>query len=152
MELKLKALSPKLGKEIPLPSYATSGSAGMDLRACIDEPLTVPGGGRACVKVPTGLAIALPGAEYAALVFARSGLATKHGVALANGVGVIDSDYRGEVIVGLVNAFPEDYVVQPGERIAQLAVVPVAQAEILVTDTLDDTDRGAGGFGSTGRA
>jgi len=152
MELKIKALSPKIGTEIEYPSYATSGSAGMDLRACIDGPLTVPGGGRTCVKVPTGLAIALPGPEYVALVFARSGLAAKHGVALANGVGVIDSDYRGEIQVALSNHGWKDYLIQPGERIAQLVVLPVAQAEILVTDTLDDTERGSGGFGSTGKA
>ena len=158
MELKLKALSPQLGKEIPLPSYATAGSAGMDLRACIDEPFYIPGqvqmkhGTWAPRLVPTGLAIALPGPEYVALVFARSGLATKHGVALANGVGVIDSDYRGEIKVALFNHGWEDYLVQPGERIAQLVVLPAAQAKILVTDDLDETERGNGGFGSTGKA
>lgn len=158
MELKIKALSPKIGTEIEYPSYATSGSAGMDLRACIDEPFYLPGqnqmklGAWAPRLVPTGLAIALPGPEYVALVFARSGLAAKHGVALANGVGVIDSDYRGEIQVALFNHGWKDYLIQPGERIAQLAVLPVAQAEILVTDTLDDTERGSGGFGSTGKA
>ncbi|MEA4955427.1 MAG: dUTP diphosphatase [Pseudoflavonifractor sp.] len=158
MELKLKPLSPKLGKEIPLPSYATAGSAGMDLRACIDESFYLPGqvqmkyGTWAPRLVPTGLAIALPGPEYVALVFARSGLATKYGVALANGVGVIDSDYRGEVKVALFNHGWEDYLVQPGERIAQLVVLPVAQAKIIVTDDLDETERGNGGFGSTGKA
>ncbi len=159
MELKIKPLSPRLGKDIPLPAYATSGSAGLDLRACIDEPLTLPGqalqsSGRvsACrVKVPTGLALAIP-QGYVGLIFARSGLATKFGVAPANCVGVIDSDYRGEVLVSLSNADGEDYVIQPGERIAQLVLVPVAQAHITVTDALDETDRGTGGFGSTGRA
>ena len=149
MELKLKPLSPLLGKEIELPSYATPGSAGMDLRACMEGPITIPAGERG--KIPTGLAIALPGPDWVALVYARSGLAIKHGLAPANCVGVIDSDYRGEVIVGLLNSSKEDYTVQPGERIAQMVIMPVAQAQITVVDELDDTSRGAGGFGSTGR-
>ena len=149
MELKIKALSPKLGNEIPFPTYATAGSAGMDLRACIDESVTVPAGERR--MIPTGLAIALPGPEWVALLHARSGLAIKHGLAPANCVGVIDSDYRGEVVVGLLNSSKESYTIEPGERIAQLVIMPVAQANITVTDTLDDTERGAGGFGSTGR-
>ena len=150
MELKIKALSPKIGTEIPLPSYATPGSAGMDLRSCIDAPVTIPAGERGLS--PTGLAIALPGPEWVALVYARSGLAIKHGLAPANCVGVIDSDYRGEIVVGLLNSSKEDYTVEPGERVAQLVIMPVAQAEIVVTDTLDETQRGAGGFGSTGRS
>ena len=149
MELKIKALSPKLGKEIPFPAYATPGSAGMDLRACIDAPVTIPAGERG--KIPTGLAIALPGPEWVALVYARSGLAIKHGLAPANCVGVIDSDYRGEVVVGLLNSSKEDYTVEPGERVAQLVIMPVTQAQISVVDELDDTERGIGGFGSTGR-
>ena len=150
MTLKLKAVSPKVGTDIPFPSRATAGSAGLDLRACLDGPVTITP--RQLARIPTGVAIALPGPEYVALVFARSGLATKHGVALANGVGVIDSDYRGEIQVALSNHGWKDYLIQPGERIAQLVVLPVAQAEILVTDTLDDTERGSGGFGSTGKA
>ena len=149
MDLKIKALSPKLGAEIPLPAYATAGSAGMDLRACIDEEIVLQPGGRA--MVPTGLAIQLPGPGYVALVFARSGLAVKHGLTLSNGVGVIDSDDRGEVKVGLVNLGDAAYTLQPGERIAQMAIVPVEQAHIQVVPELDDTDRGAGGFGSTGK-
>ena len=149
MELKIKALSPKLGKEIPFPSYATAGSAGMDLRACVDEPVTVAPGQR--VAIPTGFAIALPDPGWVALIYARSGLAVKHGLAPANCVGVVDSDYRGEVIVGLTNLSDEAYTIQPGDRVAQLVIMPVAQANITVTDTLDDTERGAGGFGSTGR-
>jgi len=149
MELKIRALSPKLGKEIPFPAYATPGSAGMDLRACIDEPVTVPAGDRA--KIPTGLAIALPGPEWVALVYARSGLAIKHGLAPANCVGVIDSDYRGEIVVGLLNASREPYTIEPGERVAQLVIMPVTQAQITVVDELDETARGAGGFGSTGK-
>ena len=149
MELKIKALSPNLGKEISFPAYATAGSAGMDLRACIDAPVAIPAGERG--MIPTGLAIALPGPEWVALVYARSGLAIKHGLAPANCVGVIDSDYRGEVMVGLLNSSKEDYTIQPGERIAQLVITPVTQARITVADTLDDTGRGEGGFGSTGK-
>ena len=129
--------------------YATPGAAAADLCAVLDAPLTLPPMGRA--MVPTGLAIQLPGPEYVALVCARSGLAVKHGLALSNGVGVIDSDYRGEIQVGLVNLGSETYTLQPGERLAQLMILPVAQAAFVQADTLDETDRGAGGFGSTGR-
>ena len=149
MELKFKAVHPKIGREIPLPQFATPGSAAMDLRACIDEPVTIPAGQRAVL--PTGLAMALPSAGYVALVFARSGLGIKKGICLSNGVGVIDSDYRGEIAVGLVNLSGEDYTVQPGDRIAQLMVVPVVQPDITLAEELDETDRGAGGLGSTGR-
>ena len=131
------------------PFYATPGAAAADLCAVLDAPLTLPPMGRA--RVPTGLAIQLPGLEYVALVCARSGLAVKHGLALSNGVGVIDSDYRGEIQVGLVNLGSETYTLQPGERLAQLMILPVAQAAFVQADTLDETDRGAGGFGSTGR-
>lgn len=131
------------------PFYATLGAAAADLCAVLDAPLTLPPMGRA--MVPTGLAIQLPGPEYVALVCARSGLAVKHGLALSNGVGVIDSDYRGEIQVGLVNLGSETYTLQPGERLAQLMILPVAQAAFVQADTLDETDRGAGGFGSTGR-
>ena len=154
MELKIKALSPKIGTEIPLPSYATAGSAGLDLRACIDAPVYLPGtdtGLPNSAMVPTGIAIQLPGSEYVALVYARSGLAVKHGVALSNCVGVIDSDYRGEIKVGLVNLSGKAYTIEPGERIAQLVITPVTQANIQLVDELDNTDRGAGGFGSTGK-
>lgn len=149
MELKIKALSPKIGREIPAPFYATPGSAAMDLHACVDEAVTIPAGGRAVI--PTGLAIALPSADYVALVFARSGLGIKHGVAPANCVGVIDSDYRGEVMVGLQNSGKEDYTISPGDRIAQLMITPVVQAQVRLVDELDETERGAGGFGSTGQ-
>lgn len=149
MELKIKPLSPKIGGEIPLPSYATAGSAGMDLRACLDSPVTLAPGARALL--PTGLAIALPGPEWVALIVGRSGLGVKHGVTLSNCVGVIDSDYRGELQVGLINQGQEPYTVEPGDRIAQLLVVPVVQAALTVTDTLDETERGSSGFGSTGR-
>lgn len=149
MELKIKALSEKIGREIPLPHFATGGAACMDLCACMDESITLNAGERHLV--PTGIAIALPSAEYVALVFARSGLGIKKGVCLSNGVGVIDSDYRGEIGVGLVNLGDAPYTVQPGDRIAQLMVVPVVQPTVTVAEDLDDTDRGAGGFGSTGR-
>ena len=149
MKLKIKAVSPKIGTEIPFPYYASAGAAAMDLHACIDEPVVLKAGARC--TVPTGIAIALPDAGYVALVFARSGLGIKKGVCLSNGVGVIDSDYRGEVAVGLLNTGAEDYLIRPGERIAQMAVVPVVQAELEQVDELDDTARGAGGFGSTGR-
>ena len=149
MKLKIKALSPKIGQEIPAPFYASAGAAAMDLHACMDAAVTIPAGERR--MIPTGIAIALPSADYAALVFARSGLGIKKGVCLSNGVGVIDSDYRGEIGVGLVNLGSEPYTVQPGDRIAQLMVVPVVQPTVTVAEDLDDTDRGAGGFGSTGR-
>ena len=149
MELKIKALSPKIGTEIPLPKFATAGAACMDLCACIDAPVTLEAGARALI--PTGIAIALPSADYVALVFARSGLGIKQGVCLSNGVGVIDSDYRGEIGVGLVNLGQSAYTVQPGDRIAQLMVTPVVQPTVVQVSELDNTDRGAGGFGSTGR-
>ena len=148
MDLKIKALSPKIGTDIPLPYYATPGSAAMDLHACLDGAVTIPAGERRVI--PTGLAIALPSADYVALVFARSGLGIKHGVAPANCVGVIDSDYRGEILVGLQNSGGSDFTIQPGDRIAQLMVVPVVQPRLRLVDELDETDRGAGGFGSTG--
>lgn len=149
MKLAIKALSPLLGKEIPLPSYATPGSAAMDLRACVSEPVVIAPGAR--VVVPSGIAIALPSAEYVALLFARSGLAAKGGVCLANGVGVIDSDYRGEIGVALLNTGSDSYTILPGDRIAQLMVTPVVQGAVELVDELPGTERGAGGFGSTGR-
>lgn len=149
MELKFKALNPKIGREIPLPQFATPGSAAMDLRACIDRPVTIRAGER--TVVPTGLAMALPSADYVALLFARSGLGIRKGVCLSNGVGVIDSDYRGEIGVGLVNLSQEAYTVQPGDRIAQLMVVPVERPTVSLVEDLDVTSRGSGGFGSTGR-
>lgn len=149
MELKIKALSPKIGNDIPLPYYATPGAAAMDLHACMDEVAVIPAGGR--TVIPTGIAIALPSPDYVALVFARSGLGIKHGIAPANCVGVIDSDYRGEILVGLQNSGDTDFTVRPGDRIAQLMITPVVQATIQMTDNLDQTQRGAGGFGSTGK-
>ena len=149
MKLKIKAVSDKIGKDIPYPFYATAGAAAMDLCACVDAPVEVAP--RALVSIPTGIAIALPSAEYVALVFARSGLGIKHGIALSNGVGVIDSDYRGELHVGLRNHSREAYAIQPGERVAQLVILPVCLPELAEVEELSETARGQGGFGSTGR-
>lgn len=149
MELKCKAVRPQIGDTIPFPFYASAGAAAMDLHACVEAPVTVAP--RDLVSIPTGIAIALPSADHVALVFARSGLGIKHGISLANGVGVIDSDYRGEISVGLTNLSDVPYTIQPGDRIAQLAVMPVVRAQLTQVDELDKTDRGAGGFGSTGK-
>lgn len=149
LELELEIVNPKLGRDIPLPFYATPGAAGMDVCACLDEPLPVRPGER--VRVPTGFAMRLPGAGWVGLVCARSGLATRHGITLPNGVGVIDSDYRGEVQVALTNLSDTPYEIQPGERVAQLLVMPVARVSWKLVDELQPTERGAGGFGSTGR-
>ena len=143
-ELKIK----KVRENAKIPTRATVGSAGMDLYACIDEPITLNGGGKAVI--PTGIAIGLSSPEYAAFVYARSGLAIKHGIGLLNSVGVIDSDYRGEICVGVINQLKEPYTIEPFERIAQMVIQPVALPELVEVDDLDETDRGAGGFGSTG--
>lgn len=142
--LKIK----KVHENAVIPHRATEGSAGLDLCACMDEPLTLAGGETALI--PTGLAIALPSAQYGAFVFARSGLSIKHGIGLLNSVGVIDSDYRGEIKVGVINQIQEPYTVQPGERIAQLVVMPVSVMPVEEAADLDETERGTGGFGSTG--
>ena len=149
MELKIKALDPRIGKEIPAPRYATDGAAAMDICACLDGPMIIPAGTRAVI--PTGIAIALPSKDYVALMFIRSGLGIKKGICLSNGVGVIDSDYRGELRVGLSNRSGEDYTLMPGDRISQLMVVPVMCPTPVFVDELDETERGAGGLGSTGR-
>ena len=138
----------KLRDNAKIPFRATPGSAGMDLYACIDEPITIEGGEKAII--PTGIAIELPSAELGAFVFARSGLAIKHGVGLLNSVGVIDSDYRGEICVGLINQLKESYTIQPDERIAQLIIMPVSLITPVEAESLDETERGVGGFGSTG--
>jgi len=138
-----------LRSDAVLPHRATDGSAGYDLCACIDAPIALEPGGRAVI--PTGIAIALPSNNMAAFIFARSGLAVKHGIAPANAVGVIDSDYRGEILVGLTNHYQEPYTIKPGERIAQMVIMPVLLPEIVAADTLTETERGAGGFGSTGK-
>lgn len=143
--LKIK----KVNENAVIPHRATEGSAGLDLCACMDAPLTLGGGETALI--PTGLAIALPSAQYGAFIFARSGLSIKHGIGLLNSVGVIDSDYRGEIKVGVINQVKEPYTIQPGERIAQLVVMPVSTMPVEEAESLDETERGSGGFGSTGK-
>jgi dUTP pyrophosphatase len=143
--LKIKKLDP----DAKVPERATSGSAGLDLCALLKEPLTLFCGDTAVI--PTGLAIEIPSSEYAAFIFARSGLSVKHGIGLLNSVGVIDSDYRGELKVGVINQKRESYTIMPGERIAQLVLAPVIPAQPVEVDSLDETERGEGGFGSTGR-
>ena len=143
--LKIK----KVRENAKLPTRATEGSAGLDLYACIDEPITLNKGDKAVI--PTGIALGLDDPRYAAFIHSRSGLAIKHGIALLNSVGVIDSDYRGEVCVGVIKLTEEPYTIQPFERIAQMVIKPVELPEIVEVQELDDTDRGAGGFGSTGR-
>ena len=131
-----------------LPAYATDGSAGADLRSAADGPVTVPARGRAVI--PTGIAISLGSPELGAFLFARSGMAVKKGICLSNGVGVVDSDYPGEILVGLLNNSDEDFVVEPGDRVAQLVILPVERAAFLPARQLAQTGRGDGGFGSTG--
>lgn len=139
----------KLKENAVVPKRATIGSAGADLYACIDEPVTIEPGSLA--MIPTGFAIELESSDCAAFLFARSGLGVKHGITLSNGVGVVDSDYRGEVCVGLCNVSNESYTISAGERIAQMVIMPVKPAEFVVADELSDTSRGEGGFGSTGK-
>ena len=148
MKLKIKALSDKIGKEIPLPYYATQGAAALDLHACLDEPMTIPARGQA--MVPTGIAAAIP-TGYVGIMAVRSSMGVKHGITLTNGIGVIDSDYRGPLGVALHNFREEPYTIEPGDRIAQLMVVPVVRENIEVVEELPPTERGQGGFGSTGR-
>jgi dUTP pyrophosphatase len=138
----------KLCDSAVIPKNATSGSAGMDLYACTNEDIVIEPGKR--VLVPTGLAIALESADYVAYIFARSGLAVKSGITLTNCVGVIDSDYRGELKVALINHSDQTYVIKNGERIAQLVIAPFLQVAYQEQDELSETVRGTGGFGSTG--
>jgi dUTP pyrophosphatase len=148
-QLQVKILNPRIGREIPLPAYATEGSAGMDLRACIDHPVTLQPG--AAQLLPTGIAIHLADPGLAAMILPRSGLGHKHGLVLGNLVGLIDSDYQGELMVSCWNRSGIAYTVGPGERIAQLVVVPVVQATLTVVDEFTASSRGDGGFGHTGR-
>lgn len=145
MKLNVKI---KLTRGQTLPAYATDGSAAVDLRAAIDTPVQIAPGGRA--MIPTGVAIAPETRDVVAIVAARSGLAVKKGICLSNGIGVIDADYRGEICVGLLNTSAEAFIVTPGDRIAQLMFLPVLAANFLPVEELDETARGAGGFGSTG--
>ncbi|MDD4168943.1 MAG: dUTP diphosphatase [Desulfotomaculaceae bacterium] len=147
--VKVKRISKKIGSSIPFPNYATTGSAGVDLPACIDDPLVVSPGHRA--NIPTGMAIELPDRHVVGLIFPRSGLASRHGITLANAVGVIDSDYKGEILVAIHNQSNRDYTISPGERIAQLVFLPVYEAVFEEAEELAETSRGVGGFGSTGK-
>lgn len=145
--MKVQVVRLPHGADLPLPSYATSGSAGLDLRCA--EALTLKPGARALVA--TGIAIALPG-NFEAQVRPRSGLAVKHGVTVLNAPGTIDADYRGEIKVPLINLGTEDFVIARGDRIAQMVVAPVTTAELIEVEALDETARGAGGFGSSGKS
>jgi dUTP pyrophosphatase len=146
-KLDVKILEERMRPQ--LPAYATRGSAGLDLRACLDEPLTLRPGDSALV--PTGIAIHVADPGYAAVIIPRSGLGHKHGIVLGNLVGLIDSDYQGQVFVSCWNRGRETFVVNPMERIAQLVVIPVVQVELNVVDSFDESARGGGGFGSTGK-
>jgi dUTP pyrophosphatase len=147
--LQIRVLDPRIGGEYPLPQYATAGSAGVDLRACIDAPLELKPGDTQLI--PSGIAIYLQDPGYAAIVLPRSGLGHKHGIVLGNLVGLIDSDYQGQIFVSCWNRGQTTFTIQPGERIAQLVVVPVVQVEFDVVNEFVATERGAGGFGSSGR-
>ena len=146
--IALRVLDPRMGTEFPLPAYATEGSAGMDLRACLDALLVLAAG--ASALVPTGLAIHIDDPAYAAVILPRSGLGYEHGIVLGNLVGLIDSDYQGPLMVSCWNRSSETYTIAPGDRIAQLVVLPVARAGFRVVDAFEASARGAGGFGHTG--
>jgi len=148
--VSLKVLDARLGRELPLPAYATDGSAGVDLRACVDEALTVAPG--ATHLIPTGLAIHIEDPGIAAVVLPRSGLGHRHGIVLGNLVGLIDSDYQGQVYVSCWNRGQDAYTIQAGERIAQLVFLPVVQVTFQVVEDFGPSQRGEGGFGSSGRA
>ena len=149
VSVKIKLIPSDDGRITEKPTYATAGSAAFDLKAFLNEPVTITQG--ELKLIPTGIAIELPSDEYAAFVFARSGLAIKHGICLSNGVGVIDSDYRGEIKVGLYNLSNKAYTIFPGDRIAQLSIMPVIRIEPVFCDELTKSERGEGGYGSTGR-
>ena len=146
--IQLKILNDKIGNEIPLPTYATEGSAGLDLRACLDQAITLKPGDT--ILIPTGLSIYIQDANLAATVLPRSGLGHKHGIVLGNLVGLIDSDYQGELMVSCWNRGQTEFTVEAGERIAQLVLLPVVQAEFDIVSEFASSDRGEGGFGSTG--
>jgi len=148
--IELKILDSRIGDSIPLPHYATEGSAGLDMRACIDAPLTVAKG--ATELIPTGLAIHIADVSLAAVLLPRSGLGHKHGLVLGNLTGLIDSDYQGQVYISCWNRGARHYEVQPGERIAQMVFVPVEQVQFKIVDEFEDSDRVAGGFGHSGDA
>lgn len=147
--IQLKILDPRIGSEYPLPDYATDGSAGMDLRACLDQTLSLEPG--QTELLPTGIAIHISDPGLAAVLLPRSGLGHKHGIVLGNLVGLIDSDYQGQVYISVWNRGKESFTVQPGERIAQMVIVPVVHAEFEVVEEFTASERGEGGFGHTGR-
>ena len=148
-QIEARIVNPLIGKEIPMPTYGTSGSAAMDLRACIAEPAIISPGSRLLIK--TGIAVNMVDPSLVAIVASRSGLSLKHGVHVAQGIGVIDSDFHGEIGVILANSGTEDFVVNPGDRIAQLMFQPVIQVNLHLVDQFSiQTERGQGGFGSTG--
>jgi dUTP pyrophosphatase len=147
--LQVRILDARMGREFPLPAYATGGSAGLDLRACLAAPLVL-GAGRAEL-IPTGLAIHVADPALAAVILPRSGLGHKNGIVLGNLVGLIDSDYQGQLMVSCWNRGAQDFTINPGERIAQLVVVPVVQVELQIVEEFTASVRGAGGFGHSGR-
>jgi dUTP pyrophosphatase len=147
--IELKILDPRIGQEIPLPHYATAGSAGLDLRACLETPLTVHPG--ETHLIPTGLAIHIADPGLAAIVLPRSGLGHQHGIVLGNLVGLIDSDYQGQLFISCWNRGTEAFTIQVGERIAQLVIVPVVRAEFAIVEDFAVSRRGNGGFGHSGR-
>ncbi len=146
----MRILDARLGHEFPLPAYATDGSAGLDLRACVEAPLVLAAG--SAELIPTGLAIHVQDPGLAALILPRSGLGHKHGIVLGNLVGLIDSDYQGQLMVSCWNRSAQPFTVNPGERIAQLVVVPVVQVQLQIVEDFAASVRGAGGFGHSGRA
>ena len=148
--LKVRVLDARIGTLYPLPAYATAGSAGLDLRAVLDEPQELAAG--ATTLLPTGLAIHLDDPGLAAVILPRSGLGHKHGIVLGNLVGLIDSDYQGQLMLSCWNRGSQAFTIQPGERIAQLVVVPVVQVELELVEDFDTSARGSGGFGHTGRS
>jgi dUTP pyrophosphatase len=148
-QLDVKLLDPRLGREIPLPEYQTPGSAGLDLRACLDEAAMLQAGDT--LLVPTGMAIHIADPGLAAVILPRSGLGHKHGIVLGNLVGLIDSDYQGQLFVSVWNRGSDAFTIDVGERIAQLVLVPVVQAKFNLVESFDESERGAGGFGSSGR-
>ncbi len=148
--IQLKILDSRIGSDFPLPEYATSGSAGVDMRACIDAPLTLPPG--QTHLIPTGVALHIKDPGLAAMLVPRSGLGHKHGIVLGNLVGLIDSDYQGEVYVSCWNRGKDSFTIQPGERVAQMVFVPVVRAEFETVVSFQKSDRGDGGFGHSGRA
>lgn len=149
MKVQVKVLDPRLGQEWPMPTYATSGSAGLDLRACVDEATQIEPGQTVLVK--TGLAIYIEDVNFAGLVLPRSGLGHKHGIVLGNLVGLIDSDYQGELMVSVWNRGQTTFTLEPGERLAQYILVPVVQAQFELVNEFEASERGAGGFGHTGK-